>query len=397
MFKSLKRITYPVTDLAKAGQWYRQVLGINPALETSYFMIFIVGECSLTLAQAKPETDAESQLIVYWEVDDVTVAWQKLLDLGASPVAEIRTMGDVRFATVKDPFNNIIGITDKPADAAKQSVENQPSQSAMTVVFCRALAACDPRPETKGPDYLAEIFVAEDSKKHLQDNTAREWLINKLITPALYGYFIARTAFYDQVFLDAVKENIPQIVFLGAGYDSRSIRFAEHIKETKIFELDVPLTQERKKKLLQQAAIKTPQQLNFVPINFKTEKITDVLLKAGFVKNHKTLFIWEGVSYYLAPELAAATLEAIKSLAPAGSGLCVDFMTEQRQSVYAGEPFLFWLAAEQIKPFLAQHGFTVIEQLNADSMVKRFLTLQDGTPFGQSLQYFDLVYAEIAG
>jgi len=396
MFKSLKRITYPVPDVVEAGQWYRKALGIEPALETPFFNIFFIGESSLTIAQAAPGQQGNTQMVAYWEVEDVSTAWQKLLDLGAAPAAEMRTIGEVRFAAVKDPFGNTLGITDKPADAAKRAVENQASESANTVVFCRALAAGDPRPESRGPDHLAEIFVVGDSKKHLQNTAAREWLINKLITPGLYGYFIARTAFFDQHFVDALKQNIPQIVFLGAGYDSRAIRFAEHIKDTRIFELDIPTTQERKKQLLQQANIKTPAQLSFFPINFKTEKIADVLHNAGFMQDRKTLFIWEGVTYYLAPELVEATLQFIKSTAPAGSGLCVDFMKEERKSVYAGEPFLFWLDGDKIGPFMAQHGFKVVEQLDNDSMVQRFLTLPDGVPFGSSLPYFDLVYAEIA-
>jgi len=59
----------------------------------------------------------------------------------------------------------------------------------------------------------------------------------------MYEYLIARTAFFDDIVEQALRENIPQIVFLGAGYDSRPYRFKDLIKETSIFELDIHTTQ----------------------------------------------------------------------------------------------------------------------------------------------------------
>lgn len=58
--------------------------------------------------------------------------------------------------------------------------------------------------------------------------------------PGSYEYFIARTAFFDAAVRRALDENVPQIVLLGAGYDSRAYRFADRIRDTRIFELDVP-------------------------------------------------------------------------------------------------------------------------------------------------------------
>ena len=64
------------------------------------------------------------------------------------------------------------------------------------------------------------------------------------------GYFLARTAYFDHVFKSACEENIPQIVFLGAGYDTRACRYKDIIKSTRIFELDILPTQQHKKEIL---------------------------------------------------------------------------------------------------------------------------------------------------
>ena len=63
----------------------------------------------------------------------------------------------------------------------------------------------------------------------------------------MYEYGIARTTFFDNIFIDALNKNIPQIVLLGAGYDTRAYRFAEINNTTKIIELDIETTQNRKR------------------------------------------------------------------------------------------------------------------------------------------------------
>ena len=56
--------------------------------------------------------------------------------------------------------------------------------------------------------------------------------IAKRKVPRTYEYVIARTKFFDDVFKQALVENFPQIVFLGAGYDTRPYRFKDYIKQT---------------------------------------------------------------------------------------------------------------------------------------------------------------------
>ncbi len=241
MFTSLKRVTYQVPDISQARQWYSAVLEKEPELDSPFYAMFVIGDATLTLVPAGNESaQGDERVVAYWGVEDIEAAYRRLLELGATARAEISTSRlDIRLAKVVDPFGNVIGITDRPADAKKQSVENQPSQSAMTVAFCRALAASENRAELRGPDYLAEIFLTEDSRHALKDQTSREWVIQKLTTPELYGYFKARTAYLDDIFTQALQENVPQIVFLGAGYDTRAYRFKDKIRATRIYELDI--------------------------------------------------------------------------------------------------------------------------------------------------------------
>ena len=98
------------------------------------------------------------------------------------------------------------------------------------------------------------------------------------MVPGTHEYIVARTKYFDDLFKQALADNIPQVVFLWAGYNTRSIRFKDSVGETKIFELDVPTTQKKKKDLLLKAGISGPEQLSFVPINFNKESMQTVLL-----------------------------------------------------------------------------------------------------------------------
>ena len=266
----------------------------------------------------------------------------------------------------------------------------------MSVTFCRALASKDEREEIKGPDNIAEIFLAEEAKKLLIDNTTRKWAIQQLVTSPLYGYFIARTAYIDSVFQKVCMEGIPQIVILGAGYDTRAYRFREIIKNTKVFELDIHSTQHKKIESLEKAGISIPISLSFVPINFKTDKLYDVLSKAGYDKNKQSLFIWEGVIYYLSYEVVDSTLNFIKNNSSVDSFICFDYMTEELESINAAEPFRFWIVKDKIETLLAKKGFKIIEHISPDDMEKRYLTLKDGSLAEKTISKFYFILATLS-
>ena len=398
MFNSLKNVTYPVPDIDRARQWYREILDREPVLDSPFYVKFLVGEAALTLipaANGRPHPDEGT--VAYWGVADIEVAYRRLLDCGATSQAEISTSLNIRVARVVDPFGNVIGLIDTLTDAKKGAVENQPSESALTVAFCRALAALEEQPERRGPDYLAEIFLTEDRRRPLRDRTSREWVIQKLVTPELYGYFKARTLYLDDIFAQALRENLPQIVFLGAGYDSRAYRFRELIQETRVFELDIRPTQQRKQALLQQAKVPIPAQVVFVPINFKTEPIERELLKAGFDQHKRTLFIWEGVTYYLPLEAIDDTLAAVKLISPAGSILSFDYMSAPVPSAYTAEPFQFWIAPDKLEAFLAERGYSLVDHLLPEEIEKQYLTLADGSVIGKTLPFFCFARSIVTG
>jgi methyltransferase (TIGR00027 family) len=216
----------------------------------------------------------------------------------------------------------------EPAEEKKQSsVEKRASDTAMFAAIHRFISSLEEHPHFKGPDHLAKLFVPSKDKFFLSFSFIRHHVCKKLnkVVPGTHEYMMARTKHFDDLFRQALADNIPQIVFLGAGYDTRAIRFKDSVRQTKIFELDVPTTQQQKKELLLKAGISKPEQLSFVPINFNKESMQNVLSNAGYDKSQKSFFIWEGVTYYLPAETVKNTLGIIKNYSGAGSTVAFDY------------------------------------------------------------------------
>jgi methyltransferase (TIGR00027 family) len=397
MFTALKRIVYHVGDLDAATAWYAGIIGKEPVFRAPFASIFVIGECSLSLANdPSVPGDGASATEVYWEVPDVGAAYRRLLEAGATARMPVREVMNICIAQVADPFGNVLGITGPPPDLHKRSVEDRPSATAMTVAFCRALAARDEREGITGPDTLAEIFLSEEGKNRLRDAASREWAIQNLVTVPLYGYFIARTAYFDRIFRAALDGDVPQIVMFGAGYDTRSWRFKDRLKKARVFELDITSTQESKRTALRAAGIDIPAQVTLVRIDFKSEDLERVLVNAGYDPLLRTLFIWEGVTYYLTEEAVNSTLRFVHRRSPRGSTLCFDYLTEKLGSVNPAEPFLFWKHPLQMKEMLSGRGFKVLEELDAEEMEKRYLTQRDGALAARALPLFRFVHVESA-
>lgn len=412
MFKSITRIAYPVHDISKAREWYRSILNAEPVHDSPLSVVFAIGDSWLILAPAADVSPGGGDRVVaFWEVEDADEAYHRLIEAGAAPHAEVLPYLTFRYGSVIDPFGNIIGVTSAAASTREQPLESQPSYTAHTVAFCRALSASEDRKAFRGQDTLAEIFIAENGRRPLHDPAARAWVMEKLIDPGVYEFLIARTAWLDRIFVNALRGNIPQIVFLGAGYDTRSYRFASLIRDTRVFELDMEPTQLRKRECLSRADVPVPEQVTFVSVNFNRDTLASALSSSGFDRTRKTLFIWEGVMYYLSIESIDQTLSFVKKNSPAGSEICFDYRTvapeieqgnndspeirSQMKTIRSIEPIRFWIGAEEIEAFMTDRKFQVVEHLNPEDMEREFLRGDDGGVEGNVAKVFGFVRGEV--
>ena len=295
---------------------------------------------------------------------------------------------------------------------SNNGVEQKPSETAMFAALRRSLANKEFGDQKFGPDNLAIHFLPPHFRfflkfKKIQADT-KEKLSEAL--PGLTEYMIARTAYFDSLFVDALEKEFPQIVLMGAGYDTRAYRFAELNKDTKIFELDIAPTQNQKKKYLKKARIDIPKSVKLVSIDFNKETLGDVLGKAGFDGQEKTLFIWEGVTYYLDAESVDSTLSFISRSSHSESIIAFDYtvsLSEENLSDFYGakefaqtmeehhaaEELTFSIPEGEIESFLEGRNLKMLDHLDNEEIEKKFLTMDNGTLIGRTTGHFRFVSA----
>jgi methyltransferase (TIGR00027 family) len=187
--------------------------------------------------------------------------------------------------------------------------------------------------------------------------------------PGVMGEFVYRTRAID-AFLEELlgRESDLQIVILGAGFDTRALRLKGREKG-RWFEVDHPATQALKARRLKAAGLESPAA--FVAVDFQTRGL-EALLDAGFKSDRPSVFVMEGVSYYLTEGALSATLRQITELGGAHARflfnyLHADFLAEpllfpggmriRRHVDEIGEPFRFGLRPEDLAPWLSARGF----------------------------------------
>jgi len=124
----------------------------------------------------------------------------------------------------------------------------------------------------------------------------------------------------------------------------------------------------------------------------------------------QTLYVWEGVTYYLGAPAVDQTLACIRRSSRAGSRLCLDYMIDapdmagrygvaQSQALmrdtYHAEPIQFRIPEGAVEAYLAERGYATVEHLVAAGLEKRYLTLASGDLAGAVLACFGLVCAEV--
>ena len=281
---------------------------------------------------------------------------------------------------------------------SERAIDRRASSTAGYTCFSRACATREKDERFRGPDHMAEVFLPLFAKVILNVPFLRRFFMKRIAPPGIYEYVLARTKLLDEVFVDALERGFPQIVVLGAGMDTRALRFKDYNKGTKVFELDLPRTQRPKLKILDQKKVTLPKELVCVPIDFNKQSLGEALIAAGYQENVRSLFLWEGVTMYLTAEAVDGTLAFIRKSAAEGSIVVFDYLyaavLRQEGRYYgekeimntvsgAGEGYTFGIEEGEIEGFLSERGFRVISHHSPSDLEREYLTADDGTFFGR--------------
>lgn len=120
MFLGLRTVIYRVPDLARAKAWYADAFGLAPYFDEPFYVGFEVGGYELGLHPGTEGVTVGNNAVAYWGVPDIAAAHARLVACGASPAEPITEVGgDIKVASVADPFGNVIGIIENPHFAVK--------------------------------------------------------------------------------------------------------------------------------------------------------------------------------------------------------------------------------------------------------------------------------------
>lgn len=115
MFLGLRTVIYHAPDLARAKAWYTAAFGVGPYFDEPFYVGFEIGGYELGLDPDVSRVSVGNNAVAYWGVADIAKAWQHLIDRGAAPRQAVKDVGgDIKVATVADPFGNVIGLIQNP-------------------------------------------------------------------------------------------------------------------------------------------------------------------------------------------------------------------------------------------------------------------------------------------
>ena len=241
----------------------------------------------------------------------------------------------------------------------------------------------------------ARFFMSLMRFKSLRGLMEKRW---EKKGPGVLGGLICRTRYIDDVLQSEIEKGIENIVILGAGLDSRPYRIPG-IEDTKVYEVDMKPTQDHKKERIKKIFGSLPSHVTYVPIDFNTQALEQILGSKGLDISEPTFFIWEGVTQYITKKAVDSTLEYISKTAPKSSVVftyalksVVDGISNIKGSDYlikgakrAGHPWIFGLDPSNIKQFLDQYNVSLVEDVGASYYQEKYLG-----PIGRDLNVFEI-------
>lgn len=277
-------------------------------------------------------------------------------------------------------------------------IETRASGTADIMCLARAASYKDKRECYSGPDDIAYILVPPFFKLLLKSRWLTKPFMRLIYQKGMYEYIIARTKYIDAVFIQALKQGFDQVAILGAGLDSRALRFHGLNQKTMIFELDATITQQEKLKAYRAKKLNMPKNLIFVPIDFNKNNLAEKIERAGFIAGMKTLFIMEGVTMYLSAEAVDSTLRFISKVSGSGSLVVFDYIhggvirgenryfgekDAAKRVAKLGEAWTFALEEEEVESFLDKYNIQLQDHSRTQDLENRYFRNPKGVQEGK--------------
>ncbi|WP_454789670.1 SAM-dependent methyltransferase [Mycolicibacterium lutetiense] len=203
--------------------------------------------------------------------------------------------------------------------------------------------------------------------------------------PGLWANLTCRKRYLGEKLTQALSD-IDAVVILGAGLDTKAYRLARH-SAIPVFEVDLPVNIERKRSVVHSALGTVPDSVHLVPVDFEHDDLAAELARHGHRAEHRTFFVWEGVTQYLSADGVEATFEFLRSAA-SGSRLAFTYVRSDfidgtnrygAESLYRrfrvrSQLWQFGLDPDRVAAFIEPYGWQLIEQAGPDYLTEHYIS-----------------------
>jgi methyltransferase (TIGR00027 family) len=230
------------------------------------------------------------------------------------------------------------------------------------------------------------VIFADPFAMQILDDEARAGLPGLADDPAhrpMRLFIAARSRFSEEMMAACVARGVRQIVILGAGLDTFSLR-NPHAGVT-VYEIDYPATQAWKRERLAQAGIALPPALTFAPVDFERQSLREGLAAAGFQADEPAYFQWLGVVPYLTGEAIIATLDFIAGIKAAEvvfdyaepfenfpPAMRANLTAIAERAAALGEPWLSMFDPPEMAALMQARRFADVEDVSRAQLAARY-------------------------
>jgi len=236
--------------------------------------------------------------------------------------------------------------------------------------FCEAA-------EYRNPDAAVGAFLS--IQQRLVCVVRGKLLMSRLRAKPFYHYLLARTRYYDEVFLDAVRDSVASIINIGCGSDTRAYRFQHLLRQkgVSILECDQPRAIQAKQRIAQRHW--RTDHIRYVPLELHDTGWTGLARLLDEKSQGPALVMMEGVSPYVSSRSFEAFLRVLAAKLHPGSRLAYDFkivgtMEEFGRSAGVPQhPFRLPAEREEVAAYHAALGFQLQRMELSSELSRRLL------------------------
>jgi methyltransferase (TIGR00027 family) len=237
----------------------------------------------------------------------------------------------------------------------------------------------------RNPDLAVGAFLT--ARQRLGCMLRGRLLMSRLRRKPFYHYVLARTRYYDTIFMRAIAERVACIVNIGCGSDTRAHRFAGQLRAsgTIVYECDQPSAISAKRVIAQKHW--RTDHIRYVPLDLNRAAWPELDVLLTQHSRSPALVMMEGVSPYIERVSFQSFLRVLATRLHRGSTIAYDFKmsgqgTDADRSSRASSLFRLPAELDDVAAFHAAMGLR-LEHSELSSALSMRLVPDAAAAFGE--------------